>query len=131
VQEKETFDVVFVTDIYRARKNRSRSAINLCPTFLSFLAVAGTFFKFCAVDMLDCWFVSREVMFCNKLRLRVCLIIHHILEAFRCHVLAPNAAVVIIYHCHFFFHPKFLFFQTYNTGRPTSTLHSSVVSCGS
>jgi hypothetical protein len=38
------------------------------------------------------------VIFCIKLRL--CLIIHHILEAFRCHVLAPNAAVVIIYHCH-------------------------------
>jgi len=44
------------------------------------------------------------VIFCNKLRL--CLIIHRVLEAFRCHVLAPNVAVVIIYHCHFFF-PSF------------------------
>ena len=37
-----------------------------------------------------------------NVKLRLCLIIHHILEAFRCHVLAPNAAVVIIYHCHLF-----------------------------
>jgi len=59
--------------------------------------------------------------------LRLSIIIHHILEAFRCHVLAPNAAVVIIYHCHFF--PKFLFFQTYNAERPTNTLSSSLASC--
>jgi len=45
---------VFFSDMYLARKDRSRSAINLCPTFLCFLAILGTFFKFCTVEMLDC-----------------------------------------------------------------------------
>jgi hypothetical protein len=44
---ERNFDIVclLLTVLYRARKDRSRSAINLCPTFLSFLAVLGTFFK--------------------------------------------------------------------------------------
>ena len=33
------------TDMCRARKDRSRSTINLCPTFLCFLAILLTFFK--------------------------------------------------------------------------------------